>query len=407
MHIGDTPEEAAFRAEARAWLEAHARRKDASPDAVSDVVDHHRDLAGHIQRCRDWQRVLFDHGWAGITWPTQYGGRGASAIQSAIFAEEMAQFDVATGAFAVSIGMVGPTLITHGTPEQQSTHLGPILRGEEVWCQLFSEPGSGSDLASLGTRAVRDGDEWVVNGQKVWTSFGQFAEYAILLARTDVDQPKHAGITYFILDMRSPGVEVRPITQITGVQHFNETFLTDVRIPAANVIGEVNGGWKVAQTTLSNERSHIGSGGSWSVEDLIAAARRRDLHRDPDVRQELTRAWCRAETLKYLGYRMRTAMSQRRMPGPEMLTLKLAYATHWRLSADLAMAITGADGMLWGDDAADDNQWGQHLLGQFAIRIGGGTDEIQRNIIAERGLGLPREPSNDKDVPWRELKRAG
>jgi len=404
MHIGDTPEEAAFRAEARAWLESHARRKDAQN---SELADHHRDLAGHIQQCRDWQRVLFDHGWAGITWPTQYGGRGASAIQSAIFAEEMGQFDVSTGAFAVSIGMVGPTLIAHGTPEQQSTHLGPILRGEEVWCQLFSEPGSGSDLASLGTRAVRDGNEWVVNGQKVWTSFGQFADYAILLARTDVDLPKHAGITYFILDMGSPGVEVRPITQITGVQHFNETFLTDVRIPHANVIGEVNGGWKVAQTTLSNERSHIGSGGSWSVEDLIAVARRHGVHQDPNVRQGLAQAWCRAETLKYLGFRMRTAMSQRRMPGPEMLTLKLAFATHWRLSADLATSIIGAGGMLWGDDAPDDNQWGQHLLSQFAIRIGGGTDEIQRNIIAERGLGLPREPSNDKDVPWREMKRAG
>ncbi|MFM1752019.1 MAG: hypothetical protein RL119_981 [Actinomycetota bacterium] len=404
MHIGDTPEEAAFRAEARAWLEAHARSKD---EAASELVDHNRDLAGHIQSCRDWQRVLYDNGWAGITWPKEYGGRGASAIQSAIFAEEMSQFDVATGAFAVSIGMVGPTLIAHGTPEQQKKHLTPILKGEEVWCQLFSEPGSGSDLASLGTRAVRDGNEWVVNGQKVWTSFGQFAEYAILLARTDIDQPKHAGITYFILDMRSPGVEVRPITQITGVQHFNETFLTDVRIPHENIIGEVNAGWRGAQTTLSNERSHIGSGGSWSVEDLVNVARRRHLNTDLNVRQELARAWCRAETLKYLGFRMRTAMSQRRMPGPEMLTLKLAYANHWRLSADLATAMIGADGMLWSDDAPDDNQWGQHLLSQFAIRIGGGTDEIQRNIIAERGLGLPREPSNDKDIPWRDMKRAG
>ena len=183
MHIGDTPEEAAFRAEARAWLEAHAHRRD-SHEGKS--ADHTRDLAGHMQACRDWQRVLYDNNWAGITWPKQYGGRGASAIQSAIFAEEMSQFDVATGAFAVSIGMVGPTLIAHGTPEQQQHHLAPILKGEEVWCQLFSEPGSGSDLASLGTRAVRDGDDWIVNGQKVWTSFGQFADYAILLARTSV-----------------------------------------------------------------------------------------------------------------------------------------------------------------------------------------------------------------------------
>ena len=404
MHIGDTPEEAAFRAEARAWLEAHAHRRD-SHEGKS--ADHTRDLAGHMQACRDWQRVLYDNNWAGITWPKQYGGRGASAIQSAIFAEEMSQFDVATGAFAVSIGMVGPTLIAHGTPEQQQHHLAPILKGEEVWCQLFSEPGSGSDLASLGTRAVRDGDDWIVNGQKVWTSFGQFADYAILLARTDVDLPKHAGITYFILDMKSPGIDVRPITQITGVQHFNETFLTDVRIPHTNIIGEINAGWKGAQTTLMNERSHIGSGGTWSVDQLIQLAQQRGLSSDLNIRQGLAQAHARAETLRYMGFRMRTAMSQMRMPGPEALTLKLAYANHWRLTAELATEILGAGAMLWADDAPEDNQWGQHLLGQFAIRIGGGTDEIQHNIIAERGLGLPREPQLDKDKPWRVSNKVG
>jgi len=404
MHIGDTPEEAAFRAEARTWLEAHAHRRD-SHEGKS--ADHTRDLAGHMQACRDWQRVLYDNNWAGITWPKQYGGRGASAIQSAIFAEEMAQFDVATGAFAVSIGMVGPTLIAHGTPEQQQHHLAPILKGEEVWCQLFSEPGSGSDLASLGTRAVRDGDDWIVNGQKVWTSFGQFADYAILLARTDVDLPKHAGITYFILDMKSPGIDVRPITQITGVQHFNETFLTDVRIPHTNIIGEINAGWKGAQTTLMNERSHIGSGGTWSVDQLIQLAQQRGLSSDLNIRQGLAQAHARAETLRYMGFRMRTAMSQMRMPGPEALTLKLAYANHWRLTAELATEILGAGAMLWADDAPEDNQWGQHLLGQFAIRIGGGTDEIQHNIIAERGLGLPREPQLDKDMPWRVSNKVG
>ena len=404
MHIGDTPEEAAFRAEARAWLEAHAHRRD-SHEGKS--ADHTRDLAGHMQACRDWQRVLYDNNWAGITWPKQYGGRGASAIQSAIFAEEMSQFDVATGAFAVSIGMVVPTLIAHGTPEQQQHHLAPILKGEEVWCQLFSEPGSGSDLASLGTRAVRDGDDWIVNGQKVWTSFGQFADYAILLARTDVDLPKHAGITYFILDMKSPGIDVRPITQITGVQHFNETFLTDVRIPHTNIIGEINAGWKGAQTTLMNERSHIGSGGTWSVNQLIQLAQQRGLSSDLNIRQGLAQAHARAETLRYMGFRMRTAMSQMRMPGPEALTLKLAYANHWRLTAELATEILGAGAMLWADDAPEDNQWGQHLLGQFAIRIGGGTDEIQHNIIAERGLGLPREPQLDKDMPWRVSNKVG
>ena len=404
MHIGDTPEEAAFRAEAHAWLKTHAHRRDSHE---GKTADHTRDLARHMQECRDWQRVLYDNNWAGITWPKQYGGRGASAIQSAIFAEEMSQFDVATGAFAVSIGMVGPTLIAHGTPDQQQHHLAPILKGEEVWCQLFSEPGSGSDLASLGTRAVRDGDDWIVNGQKVWTSFGQFADYAILLARTDVELPKHAGITYFILDMKSPGIDVRPITQITGVQHFNETFLTEVRIPHTNIIGEINAGWKGAQTTLMNERSHIGSGGTWSVDQLIQLAKQRGLSSDLNIRQGLAQAHARAETLRYMGFRMRTAMSQMRMPGPEALTLKLAYANHWRLTAELATEILGAGAMLWADDAPEDNQWGQHLLSQFAIRIGGGTDEIQHNIIAERGLGLPREPQLDKDMPWRLSNKVG
>ena len=402
MHIGDTEKEAEFRTQARTWLSAHAAPKSASGGELSE-----HDLGRHIQHCRDWQRVLFDNGWAGITWPAAFGGRGASPIQAAIFAEEMSQFDVSTGAFAVSIGMVGPTLIAHGTPEQQQRHLQPILRGDEVWCQLFSEPGSGSDLASLGTRAVRDGDDWIVNGQKVWTSFGQFADYAILLARTDVDAPKHAGITYFILDMKTSGIEVRPITQITGVQHFNEVFLSDVRIPHQNVLGEVNGGWSVAQTTLSNERSHIGSGGgSWTVPQLIDLARRIGVHTDPRIRQGLAAAHTRAETLRYLGLRMRTAMSQLRMPGPEMLTLKLAFANHWRITADLAAEIVGAGAMLWDADAPEGNQWGQQLLSQFAIRIGGGTDEIQRNIIAERGLGLPREPQNDKDLPWRSLTKS-
>ena len=402
MHIGDTEQEAEFRAQARHWLSDHASLKSSSS---GELAEH--DLGHHIQKCRDWQRVLFDNGWAGITWPQKFGGRGASPIQAAIFAEEMSQFDVSTGAFAVSIGMVGPTLIAHGTPEQQEHHLQPILRGDEVWCQLFSEPGAGSDLASLGTRAVRDGDDWIVNGQKVWTSFGQFADYAILLARTDIDSPKHAGITYFILDMKTPGIEVRPITQITGVQHFNEVFLSDVRIPHANVLGEVHGGWKVAQTTLSNERSHIGSGGgSWTVPQLIELAKARGVSTDPRVRQGLAQAHARAETLRYLGLRMRTAMSQLRMPGPEMLTLKLAFANHWRITADLAAEIVGAGAMLWDADAPEHNQWGQQLLSQFAIRIGGGTDEIQRNIIAERGLGLPREPQNDKDLPWRSLTKS-
>jgi alkylation response protein AidB-like acyl-CoA dehydrogenase len=300
--------------------------------------------------------------------------------------------------------MVGPTLMAHGTPEQQQRYLQGMLRGDEVWCQLFSEPGAGSDLAGLGTRAVRDGDEWVVNGQKVWTSLGQFAEFGILLARTDPDVPKHRGITYFIVDMRTPGIEVRPLVQITGTAHFNEVFLTDVRIPVANVVGEVGNGWKVAQTTLTSERAFIGGGnGSWNVGALIALARENGAFDNPAVRDDLMRAHARAATLTYLGYRLRTAMSQKRMPGPEMFIMKLAYARHWAATMDTAMQVLGPEGTLRG--GAHD-AWGQFFLSQFAIRLGGGTDEVQANIIAEQGLGLPREPSNDRDVAWKDLVRS-
>lgn len=398
MHIGDSEAEAAFRAEAHEWLSAHARPRD--PATTSQTAD----LGEHVEACRKWQAVLAEHGWAGITWPKEFGGRGATSIQGAIFGEEQAKFDVATGSFAVATGMAGPTLMAHGSPEQQARFLGPMLRGEHLWCQLFSEPDAGSDLASLGTRAELDGDTWVINGQKVWTSIGQFADLAILLARTDPEVPKHQGITYFVLDMNDPGIEVRPLRQITGVAHFNEVFLTDVRIPAENVVGEVGGGWNVARTTLNSERAFIGGGSnSWSVDDLIQTATKLGVIDDANVRQDLMRAQCRAATLKFLGFRLRTAMSQGRTPGREALILKLAYARHWAATVDTAMGILGADGLLRTDG---DDDWQHAFLNQYAIRLGGGTDEVQQNIIGELGLGLPREPSVDRDLAWKDLPRA-
>ncbi|HSS09423.1 MAG TPA: acyl-CoA dehydrogenase family protein, partial [Acidimicrobiales bacterium] len=230
MDFDDSPDEAAFRLEARAWLEQHAKlRPDGRRTAPNDAAAE----AAHVRACKEWQATLYEGGWAGITWPKEYGGRGGTAMQQVIFNQEQARFDVTAGAFTVAIGMVGPTLIAHGTPEQRARYLEPMLRGEELWCQLFSEPGAGSDLAGLGTRAVADGSGvWVVNGQKVWTSGAHFSDFGILLARTDVDQPKHRGITFFLLDMRTPGIEVRPLRQIDGAGHFNEVFLTDVPIPA-------------------------------------------------------------------------------------------------------------------------------------------------------------------------------
>jgi alkylation response protein AidB-like acyl-CoA dehydrogenase len=407
MDINETPDQTAFRQQARAWLERHASLRDGGAHRTDDVA-----LADHIEACRKWQAVLCEHGWAGITWPGEFGGRGGTAVQAAIFAEEQAKFDVATGAFAVAVGMVGPTLIAHGSPDQQQRWLGPMLSGDHVWCQLFSEPGAGSDLASLATRAERVDGGWLVNGQKVWTSLGQFSDWGILLARTDPDAPKHAGITYFCVDMTTPGIEVAPLTQMTGVAHFNEVFLTDVFIADDNVVGGVGDGWSVARTTLMSERSFIGSGtGGWSVDQLVDAARQRGVSNDPVVRQQLAAAVCRARTLEFLGYRLRTAMVHGRMPGPEMYVLKLAYARHWAATAEVAMSLLGADGML-GDfaphaTAGESDQWWQTMfLNQFAIRLGGGTDEVQGNIIGEQALGLPREPSVDRGVPWRELARS-
>ena len=408
MDFDDTPQEAAFRAEARSWLEAHAKEKsgemklslhhDPSPEADAESV----------RRSKEWQRTLYDGGWAGITWPVEYGGRGGTPVQQMIFDQEQARFDVSAGAFAVGIGMVGPTLIAHGTEEQKKRFLEPLLRGDEVWCQLFSEPGAGSDLAGLSTRAVRDGDQWVVNGQKVWNSGAHHSQFGILLARTDPTVSKHAGITYFLVDMSTPGIDVRPLVQITGVAHFNEVFLTDVHLPAANVVGEVNGGWGVARTTLANERTLIGGGTSGvTFSDLAALARATGRAGHPVVRQELSRSYIRSEVLRYLGLRVRTALSRGQMPGPESSVMKLGMSQHVTLNGDLAMAMEGAAGMLQGKDALADGLWQQQFLGQWAMKIGGGTDQIQRNVMGERVLGLPGEPRLDRGVTFNELPKNG
>jgi alkylation response protein AidB-like acyl-CoA dehydrogenase len=406
---GDAPEDptAAFRARARVFLEAHARPRRSGDDDFARfrfLGDPSPEAdAEHVRRCKRWQRTLFDGGWAGIAWPEEYGGRGGTPAEARIFAREQARFDVDAGAFAVGIGMVGPTLIAHGTEAQKGRYLPALLRGDEVWCQLFSEPGAGSDLAGLRTRAVRDGDEWVVNGQKVWSSGAHHSELGILLARTDPDAPKHKGITYFVLDMRSPGIEVRPLRQINGVAHFNEVFLTDVRIPDANVVGEVNGGWGVAQTTLGAERVLIGSGGAVGFRDLARLAIEQQRTSDPVLRQRLADAYIRFEIVKYLGQRAQAARRNGAAVGAEASVLKLAVSQNVALNGDLALALEGATAMLLHGDAPYGGFWQQQFLNQWGTRIGGGTEQVQRNVIGERVLGLPPEPRPDKRVPFREL----
>jgi len=303
------------------------------------------------------------------------------------------------GAFAVSHTMVGPAILEFGTAEQQHRFLPATLLGDEIWCQLFSEPESGSDLASLATRAVLDGDEYVVNGQKVWTSNADHSDWGILLARTDIDAPRHRGITYFLLDMRSPGIDIRPLRQMTGQSHFSEIFLTDVRIPAANVLGgpaRLGEGWRAAMHTLSNERAMIGAASSDDdLDGLTALARQRGLLHEPAVRDGISRAHVGAGILRFLGYRLQTAISQGRPPGPETSVLKLFYSDHLKSLTALALRIEGPDGMLTGAGPLD-GPWTAWFNLRFlyapSLSIAGGTSEVQRGIIGDRVLGLPPEP---------------
>jgi len=409
VDFDDTPEEAAFRKEARAFLEAHARRKTGTDADWSrgNLATDPRRAAEYIQRCKEWQRTLYDNGWAGITWPKQWGGRGGTPAESIIFAQEAAEFDVTSGFIGAAQQLVGPALLRHGSEEQKRRYVPPLLRGDEMWCQLFSEPGAGSDLAALATRAVADGDEWVVNGQKVWTSAAQHADFGILLARTDPDVPKHRGITFFIVDMRSEGIDIRPLVQATGLSHFNEVFLTDVRIPAANVVGEVGEGWKVARTVLASEAGMIGGAGQTSNFDaVLALARHCDRTGDAVIRQRLADVYTRERILKFMQYRMQTAIMHRRGTPPDPSVLKNFFVETLSRRVELAVEMEGAAGMLAGADAPQDGFWQLQCMAQFSSRIGGGTSEVHRNMIGERALGLPPEPRTDKDLPWRELPRS-
>jgi len=405
MDFADTPAEAAFRAECRAWLEANARPREpgAGPDVLA-LLGTEVDTETALAEARAWQAKAAADGWAGIGWPREHGGRGATIMEQIVFNQEAARFHVPDHVFRIGIDMGGPTVIAHGTAEQQDRWLRPLLTGEEIWCQLFSEPSAGSDLAALRTTAVRDGDEWVVNGQKVWSSGAHYSQWGMLLARTDPDAPKHQGITYFLLDMSTPGIEVRPLRQMTGAAHFNEVFFTDVRIPDRDRLGDVNDGWRVAQTTLLNERAAIVGllGDRNAAEPLIELARKieeegRPGTSDPRVRQELAQVYVESAILRYLGMRIVTAFSRGVLPGPEASVAKLAMGKLLRRTGSLALDLLGPAGALY------DPVWTGAFLAAPAVRIAGGSDEVQRTIIGDRVLGLPKEPGVPRDTPFRDL----
>jgi alkylation response protein AidB-like acyl-CoA dehydrogenase len=390
MDLSFSAAEEAFRAELRAWLAAHVLRPATEPAT----------LAEEVAFLVAWQRRLAAGRWVGVHWPRQYGGRDASVVENYIFQEEMARVQAPEIIGRIGVNLVGPTLIRHGSDAQKRRHLAPILAAEEIWCQLFSEPDAGSDLTALRCRAERDGDDFVVTGQKVWTSYAQFARWGILLARTDPNAPKSKGISFFILDMHSPGVTVRPLRQMTGSEEFNEVFLEQVRIPAGNLVGELNRGWEIAQTTLAHER---GTAARQLVvhrillDDLMALARRRSVGgiaaaADPLLRQHLAQSVIEVELLKLHNWRTLTSLRRHGRPGPESSLVKLYWSEMSQRLHDTAMQILGAHGQVVDGDphAVAHGRWPRSYLYYRAGTIFAGTSEIQRNIIAERVLGLPR-----------------
>jgi alkylation response protein AidB-like acyl-CoA dehydrogenase len=405
MDFEDTKEEAEFRARARAFLEKVAPRRE----GTNMIYRAANADAGFMQQAKAYQAKKADAGFAGITWPKEWSGQGGTAIQQVIFDQEEAQFGVPRGIFEIGLGMCIPTLCTWGTQAHRDRYVKKALRGEEIWCQLFSEPAGGSDLAALRTRAERDGDDWIINGQKIWTSGAHYCDYGVIVTRSDFDAPKHKGLTYFFLDMKSPGVEVRPIKQISGASHFNEVFFTNVRIPDSQRLGKVGDGWKVSLTTLMNERYTIGGRAGVDVDEVIELARKVELEDGPALRNEVVRDriadwYVQSRGLKYSHFRTMTALSRGETPGPESSIGKLVTGRKLQDMSAFAMDLLEQGGMVTDPAYAPMAAlFQQTLLTSPSSRIAGGSDEILRNIIAERVLGLPPDVRVDKDVPFTKV----
>ena len=388
MDLAFTPEEERFRAELRTWLGAHLPAGWTGHRSFATLADE-------VGFLRDWQRTLAGDRWVGIHWPREYGGRGASVVEHYVFQEEIAAARAPEIINRIGVNLVGPTLIAHGTEEQRKRFLPRILPADELWCQLFSEPDAGSDLTALRTRAERRDGGWVVNGQKVWTSYAQFARWGILLARTDPAAPKAKGIGYFICDMQAPGVTVRPLRQMTGSEEFNEVFLEDVFLPREHLVGGETEGWAIANTTLTHER---GTSPRQLVihrmllDDLLRVARARDGARDPVVRQRLAQHWTEVQLTKLNNWRTLTRIQRRQPLGPESSFVKLFWSEMSQRLHDTLMDVLGPAGLCWqpGPYAVDDGRLARSYLYYRAASLFAGTSEIQRNILAERVLGLPR-----------------
>ncbi len=384
MDLRDTPDEAAFRATLRAWLAASV------PDELRGYGFGVQ--SDDLEELRAWSATLYEAGYAGLTWPKEYGGADASLAHQAIFLEESARAEAPPHVGVIGLGMAGPTIIAYGTDEQKARHLAPILSAQEIWCQGFSEPDAGSDLAGVRATARLDGDRFVVDGQKVWSSYAHVADFCILLTRSDPGSRRHAGLTYLILDMAAPGVEVRPLRQLTGESEFNEIFLTGVEVPVANVLGEIGGGWQVAMTTLLHERGTLGialvSRLDLALRKLVSLAR--DRGASPVQRDAIAREWIELEGLRLTAYRSLSALARTGVPGPEGSILKLQWSEANQRVTSLALDLLGADAQLRAGSAPYGGWWPQQQLRSRGNTIEAGTSEILRSIVAERVLGLPR-----------------
>ena len=404
MDFNDTPQEAEFRAKCRAWLEVNAELKTKKTNSAKNMNIGNKSL---LEAAAEWQKKKYDAGWAMIHWPKEFGGIGATPIERIIWAQEESKFNVPKGVYEIGLGMAGPVMMEYATDEQKERYLPPMAEGKEVWCQLFSEPSAGSDVAGLRSKAVQDGENWIVNGQKVWTSGAHFSDFGILVVRHDAGLEKHKGLTFFFVDMKSPGIEVKPIKQLTGGSSFNEVYFNDVVIPDSQRLGEIGDGWKVAITTLMNERLAVGDADGVDANEAFELAKKHDkdgeqLIDNNAVRESIADWYCEASGLKNTKLRTMSALSRGDTPGPEASITKIVSANKLQAIGNFGMDSSDMSGMLM-DEKSDFIKFQMAWMGAAGLRIAGGTDEILKNIIAERVLGLPQEARADKGLAFKDI----
>ena len=402
--LGDV-EVADFRRRVAQFLEANCSRAGDRSGTVGD-----EDPEG-VATARAFQGAMVDAGLGGLTFPTEFGGAGLTKRHQELFNQEVQGWYLPNMPLSISHGMCLPMLDQFGTPEQKARFMPDNISGASIWCQMFSEPGAGSDVAGLSTRATRDGDEWILEGQKVWTSGAHYCDYGVVVARTDATLPKHQGLTMFIVDMAQPGVEVRPLRQISGGSGFNEVFFTEARVPVDYQLGDLGQGWNLAVAMLMFERVSIGAGGGSGLNadrspGLIVAAQAMGLGDDPVLRQGLADLWIREQIKGYIGQRIRAAVTSGRVPGPEGSLAKLYGSLLARRVRDVSMTIAGSAAQAWDAEDSEGSRWATACLATAGISIAGGTDEVQRNIIGERVLGLPKEPDPYKGAAWESIPRS-